>query len=241
MEREAQLLTKQTKYDESQDQLNELRGRLDTYEASQRTFEADPVAAIRALVPNIDLKRLAEGLWYENQGDAAPAKYLQEKAATRQNTELSDRLAKLEQGNVAREQAQTENEAQQVRAKYQGSLESYAESVTQETHPLTALMHAKNPQMVSGSMFNIAQNHARQTKGQVLSNEQLADALEKELGYYQLSASATEKVPAPTPAPGTSLRNNSQQVQSDRVEEDEFSDEALFQKGLEAARAAAGQ
>ena len=238
MQKEQELLEKQGKYDAAQEQLNELRGRLDSFEMAQRNFEQDPIAMIRSLAPNLDLKRLAEGLWYENQGEKAPAKYLEQKAATRQNTELVDRLAKLEQGIAQRDQALQQQEAQRVQAQYQGALETFAQSVSAETHPLMSAMQAKNPQFVSGALFNIAQNHAVQTNGQVLSNDQLAEAFEKELSYYQLNAPVPQQAPPPKPK-GTSLRNSSQQVQPDRSVEDELSDEYLHEQAMAAARAAA--
>lgn len=239
MERESKLAEKQAAYDAAQDELNDLRSRLDRFEGTQSTFAADPISYIRSLAPDMDLKRLAEGLWNEHLGEKAPAEYLQKKAATRQYSEQGARLAKLEQRDQEREQRAQQESAQRGLQQYLGSLSSFAESADTGNFPLVAGLNQKSPQVVAGAMERIARTHARQTNGQVLTPEQVGQALEKELAIYQLSAPPVNE-PTPAPAQGTSLRNSSNQVQPDRVAEDELSDEFLHEQAMKAAREAAG-
>jgi hypothetical protein len=236
MERESALQAKQDAYNAAQDDINELRARLDSYEGAQASFGQDPISYIKAMAPDIDLKRLAEGLWNENLGEKAPAPYLQQKAATVHQTEQGRRLARLEQAETERQQRMQQEEAQRGVHQYLGSLQTYASNTTAESLPLVTMMQAKDPQMVAASMENIARGHASKTNGQVLTPEQVGAELEKQLNYYQLQAEPA-KAAVPEPATGTSLRNSSTQTQPDRAADDELSDEYLRAKAMEAVQA----
>jgi len=237
MERESALQTKQDAYDGAQAELSELRNRLDRYEGAQQSFSQDPISFIRSIAPEgTDLKRLAEGLWNEQLGEKAPADYLKQKEATRHYTAQDERLAKLEQENTERNTRYQQEEAQRGLNQYLGSLSTFVESAPKETFPLVALMQAKDPQTIAQTMETIARSHAQRTNGQVLTPEQVAGELEKQLGHYQLSAQPA-KEPAPTPEQGASLRNSSTQTQPDRAADDELSDEFLRAKAMEALHA----
>jgi hypothetical protein len=233
MERESELQSKVDAYDSSQAELNELRSRLDRYEGAQSSFTADPISFIRSIAPEgTDLKRLAEGLWNENLGEKAPPQYLQQKAATHQNTEQGARLAKLEQANVERDTRYQQEAAQRAEGQYLGSLNSYAESVSQEASPLVSLMQARDPATVADAMENIARHYVRQTNGQILTPEQVGAKYEEYLSKHQLRPEVKQEA-TPPPAQGTSLRNSSNQIQPDRELEDTLSDEYLHRKALE--------
>jgi hypothetical protein len=233
MEREAKLLEQQAKLDAAQPELEALRTRVEAYESAQNRFAQSPTDFIKSMAPDMDLKRLAETLWYESQGDKAPQAYLEKKAASRHNGELAERIAKIEQGEKERERQANQQAAQQTVAQYQGSLEAFAKAAPAESLPLVAAMQEKNPQWVASTMLEAARVHARATNGQVLSPEQAAQAVEKHIASFQVNQAPPQVTP-PTPVPGTSLRNNSTQVQPDREHEDELSDDYLRRKAFEA-------
>lgn len=236
MEKEAALEAKQAAYDSSQAELDDLRSRLDRFEGTQAAFSQDPISFIKAVAPEIDLKRLAEGLWNEQLGEKAPPEYRQEKAASQHNRELAERMAKMEQAEQARQQSAQQQEAQRGLNQYLGALTTAAQSADPATLPLVAAMQEKHPQDVAVEMENIARAHARQTNGQVLSPEQVAQAYEQRLAKYQLTA-APAKEPPPPAAQGTSLRNSSTQVQPDRAAADEMSDDYLHEQAMKAVNA----
>jgi hypothetical protein len=216
MQREAELKSREEQLHDAEADLNVLRQRLDTFEAAQRTAEVDPITAIRELMPNQDLKRLAEMLWYENQGEAAPASYKQQKAALRGNANVHDRLAKLEQEREALMKSQEEQarqrETQAAQDKYIGSIQAYAEKVSADSNPLVSAFLAKDAEQAKQALvrtaFNLSQRDQR-----VYTPEETAQALEKELAFYQLSAPAPAPQEQPAPAQGHSLRNKATQVQ----------------------------
>jgi hypothetical protein len=230
MERETKLLERETKLTEAQPQLEELKQRVESFEQAQRSFTNNPTEFIKSLSPDTDLKRLAESLWYESQGQEAPKAYLEKKAATQQNKELVERLAKIEEGEQNRQRQAQEQAAQNTVAQYQGSLQAFAETAPAETFPLMSAMQSKNPDWVAGTMLEIARGHARQTQGQVLTPDQAAAALEKHIASFQVSQPQTPQVTPPATPQGTSLRNTSTQTQPDREPVDELSDEFLRRK-----------
>jgi hypothetical protein len=237
MERESALLAREQAYEESKGQIEDLRSRLAEFSSTQNNFNLDPVSYIRSLAPEVDLKRLAETLWYENQGLEAPPKYLEQKAATRQNTALAERIAKIEKGEAermaAQAAAQQQQEAQQSFERYQGALGALA-SEPGEAFPLMAEMAKADRQSLDAEMIAIARSHAINTGGEVLTPEQVASVVEKRLSVYRPNTQATQ-APTPTAEQGTSLRNQSTQIQPDREPEDPYSDEYLERKALKAA------
>jgi len=237
MEKEQSLLAREQKYEEAQGDLKTLRSRLDAYESNQSHMQRDPIGYLKSLAPDIDMKRLAEMAWFEHQGEAAPKHYQDQKAASRHTNELVDRVAKVEQGLTAREQAVQEQESQRAEQQYIGSLQAYAASAKPETHPLLTAMRGKNEKLINQGLENIARGHARATEGrEVLSPEQCADLLEKELDSYQVVRTPAPQVTlAQKPAVGTSLRNSSTQINPDREAEDPLSNEYLHRQAMIAA------
>lgn len=236
MEKEAALEAKQAAYDASQADLEDLRGRLDRFEGAQHAFSSDPISFIKSVAPDMDLKRLAENLWNENLGDKAPPEYRQEQAASRQNKELVERIARMEQAERARLEGAQQQEAHKSLQQYIGSLSTYAQSADATTLPLVAAMQQKAPEEVVRGMEDIARSHAIATNGQVLTPEQVASAYEKRLAHYQLTAPPAKEPPPPAEQ-GTSLRNSSIQVQPDRAPSDEMSDDYLHEQAMKAVRA----
>lgn len=235
MERETKLLERESKLDEAQPQLEALRQKVQQFEAAQQTFSKDPIEFIRSMSPDTDFKRLAETLWYESQGGEAPKAYLDRKAATHQNRELDERIAKIEEGEQARQRQRQEQEANNTVAQYQGSLQAFAETAEAETFPLLTVMQAKNPEWVSGTMLQIARVHAQKSNGQVvLTPDQAASELEKHIASFQVAQPQAEQVTPPATPQGTSLRNTSTQTQPDREPVDELSDDFLRRKAYEA-------
>ncbi len=234
MERETQLMERQAKLDAAQPELEALRTRVQAFESAQNTFQQNPLSYIQSLAPDMDLKQLATTLWYESQGAQAPQAYLEKKVANQHNTELAGRIAKIEQGEQERQRQSQTNAAQQAVAQYQGSLEAFARTAPAESFPLLSAMQAKNPQWVGGTMLEIAQQHARNTRGQVLTPDQAAASLEKHIASFQVGQQPQPQVTPPVTTQGTSLRNNSTQTQPDREPEDELSDEVLRRKAFEA-------
>lgn len=235
MEREQKLMEREQQLKDAQPELERLRDQVQGFERAQANIRQNPAQFIRSLLPDADLKRIAEDLWYESQGDAAPQAYLQKKAANQHNSELAERIAKIEQGDQERQRQAQQQAAQQAVAQYQGSLESYVKTAGEEI-PLVKAMQERNPQWVSDSMFGIAQAHARATNGQVLTPEQVAQALEKNIAAFQVGNQPKEvSEPPKEERQGASLRNKSTQIQSDREEEDELSDDYLRRKAFEAA------
>lgn len=242
MQREADLKVREERLHEAEADLNVLRQRLDTFEAAQRTAEVDPITAIRELMPNQDLKRLAEMLWYENQGEAAPASYKQQKAALRGNANVHDRLAKLEQEREALMKSQEEQarqrEAQAAQDKYIGSIQAYAEKVSAESNPLVSAFLQKDAEQAKQALvrtaFALSQRDQR-----VYTPEEAAKALEDELAFYQLTPqqqAQQAQQEQPEQVQGHSLRNKATQVQPDRdPDQDDWDSDYAFQKSLDRA------
>jgi hypothetical protein len=237
MEREQRVMEAQAEYDQKLEALKPLLERVDRFEKAQ--LADDDIGMIRALRPDIDLKRLAEAAWYEAQGEKAPQKYLQKKEASQQNRELVERIAKLErekdEAAKQQEEAVQQQKHQEAFARYTGELEAYAEAQSADT-PLVNQLYVKEggKQFVADALLHAAREVAAQNGGKYVPPEVAAKRVEDQLKFLQIQAAQNEK-PAQPERTGASLRNSSTQVNPDREPADELSDEYLRRQACEAA------
>src|SRR5688572_25340115 len=68
-------IAKETEYRKYESDIKDLTARLDAYEADKRAFLANPVKFIRNLAPDAKPSELAEAVWFDDLGPAAPKEY----------------------------------------------------------------------------------------------------------------------------------------------------------------------
>lgn len=243
-EREAAVVAREQTIKQYEADLTALRDQLVAVERAQRSFRHDPASFIKSIAPDIDLADLAKTLWYEKLGQQAPPEYRATKEARAAQGSIEQLRAEFEQKISEERQrwAQEQAAAQQEQAynQYLGSLASYAKAPP-ENLPLVKGYAAADPDRVQRGLLKIAQKHAQATGGEVLTPEQCAAKLEKELQGLRaaLGVPAAAPQPAPTPVPaGGTLRNKHQSIQPNRALSGQLDDEAKFEAAMAAVEAA---
>lgn len=213
----------------------------------------DPVGAIAKIAKkfNIDPKDLAADLWYESLGSKAPPEYL-----AKREGKAGQLAAKVLEAKSAKERQEAEERSRQYG--HQEAEQRYVGALVQHvSDPAAASKYSKSnklakaiPQMVAAGMWNHAAT-LQQKHGRPPAPEEVAAELEKELQALaevlrddvpaaQPAAPVAPKAVSPAPVAAdapSSLRNQHTQVQPSRGTEDEFDDEALRRKAMEAYRA----
>lgn len=239
MEREAQVVERENKVKQFETEVSSIREQVAAYETAQKNFKYNPVQFIRQMAPDIDLADLAKQLWYEKLGDVAPADYRATKEARAAQGSIEQLRAEAK-ADVERVREEIKREqAEQAYHQYVGAIGSLARSVP-ETYPLVKSFAKDDPDSVQRGLLKIAQQHAQQTGGQVLTPDECAAKLNEKLAQLQSRLTpATPVAPAPTKneQPAATLRNKHTSVQPNRTVPNEQDEEALFQRALEAARA----
>lgn len=204
--------------------------------ARQRvSFERNPVAYIKALNPKASTAQIAEMLYYDALGTAAPVehKMRQELSEVTSATEqsLSEVKAQLAEMTAAKQAA----EQQALIHGYKAELRSHIPDATK--FPITHSLATRNPERYAEILFAEAHRAANATEGKrVLSPAEAAQAAEAALTkqrdelYGPPPPAAT--VPAPKNAP-VSLWNRDVARQPAKVPPDASDDNALRKAALE--------
>lgn len=153
------------------------------HETVERLARTDLVSlAEKYQVPPADRMKLAIELWNSAQPAEKQAPEFREKAQQRtQNTELADRLARLEAENQAFKRQQFEQaqraEAQRIQAKI---VQSVGETLTQvaDKAPYTAAMLQNDPDGVREDLWTLAQEHWKNSPDVELTSAMLVERYE---------------------------------------------------------------
>lgn len=244
MEREAALIAKENEIKQREAEAEKARQLAQQYELAQRKFAHDPISFIRQMAPDINLADLAKSLWYENLGDGAPADYRATKEARTAKSTVEELRAEMEQKLQAERQRWAE-ELQQQKAEeayhqYVGAIGAFAQSVPEE-YPLVKSFASSDPSKVQKGLLKIAQRHAQETGGEVLTPAEAAARLNKELEGLRAALGVNNTPPPAAPkaaAPAVStLRNKHQTIQPNRSAPDPHDEEAKFLAALDAVKA----
>lgn len=246
----ARLIERENALDKRKAELEAMRAEIEAAKAQnvdfqtwQEDFKIDPVSTIREAYPDADLKALAQDLWNEAQGNAAPPAYRATKDARAARLEAARARREMEGSRKRAEEVKSSPEdGNQVLDQYVADLRGYAEQVDVDKFPLVARLSKHDAQRALGGMFGHAQRVAQESGGRtVLTPEQAAEALEKELRFFKSLGDDSAAEPSKTPsgkqeasAQPTTLRNNHTKVQPGLEAEDELSDEYLRRKAFEA-------
>lgn len=238
MEREAKIAEREIAVKQFEQEVSQVREQVLAYETAQKNFQYDPVSYIRKMAPNIDLADLAKQLWYEKLGDVAPPEYRATKEARTVAGSVEQLRAEMQEERKRWAEERQREQAELAYNQYLGALGGFAKSVPEE-YPLVKHFAKEDPDSVQRGLLKIAQQHAQQNGGAVLTPEECAKALNSRLQALQAKLPAPTVAPAPVKneQPVATLRNKHTSVQPNRIAPDPEDEEALFQKALEAARA----
>ena len=225
MDREASIVAREAKFREVEADLRDISKKLDDYESARASFHANPIAFIRSLAPEIPLGALAESLWHEDLGPAAPKEYHLQKEVR----ETKASLQELRKQESLRAQRQAEEEsrknAEMALNQYVSGLQAAVPQLDATKHRLVKSLAAQNADMAIRMMLDAASIAAQE--GRMLTPDQAAEAVE---GYLSQFAPLYAPAPSPEapvqpsapqvkPVPST-LRNSSVTVQNSRAPTD---------------------
>jgi hypothetical protein len=227
------LLDREAKLQEREKEISALEG-------AKRRIKYDPVAAIKAIAPDVSLSEIAKALWVEELGDLAPPEAKQQREVRGVRSEVEDLRAQVaeERRLLAEERARQEGEL--AMNQYTGAIKSTVDTVDAGKYPLVKSFHKKHSDGVVDELLAIARNHAQST-GEILPPGALLERLEGYLGRYQVQdvAPAPAVSPVETPqvaANPSTLRNQHTQAQPGLQPVDELSDEYLRAQAMKAVR-----
>jgi hypothetical protein len=212
-------------------------------------FAADPVAAIRAMRPELsapEAAQIAESLYFHALGDKAPPEHRQRQEVAKVKTEVSSEVEKLraEIQELRESRARAEQEAQ-IGA-YRSELRTGAAAVADA--PIVANLVKRNPARAEEMLFEVARQAAIEsaqagaTEPVVLTPAQAAAKLEAILKAQrdELFGDAPAAVTQPnvqqtTPSPSVSITNQDASIQPSRTSPDVRDAKALRRAALDAA------
>lgn len=244
--RAAQLAQYRAERDAAAKQIEELQRKLADAETKtadvereRARFRRDPVGYLKEFDPEIKRAKLAEDLWYEELGDAAPAEYKARRGAERAASLVDNLEARVDQKVEAKLAEFYRQQQEAVYAQYVGAVQAFVAAPPAEL-PLVKRYAAANPEGVTKAALKIAEKAA--VGGRVLTPNEAAAQLERELTTLRsvLGVDATTTPTPTTPAastttdPNPTLRNKDQQAVASRTDADD--DEVLFRSAIEAAK-----
>ncbi len=239
MAREAAVIAKETEYRKYESDLKTLTERLDAYEADKRAFMANPTKFIRNLAPDAKPSELAESIWFDDLGPAAPKEYHLQKEVREIKSTLNDqrKQEELRAKSVAEENARKEAEA--ALNQYVGGLKEVIPQLDAGKNRLVKSLATQNADLAIRMMLDAASFAAQENR--MLTPAEAADAVEQYLAQFTpLYAAPPEAAPAvqapPTdpqakPVPST-LRNSSVNVQPSRAAADPTDPRVLRRNAL---------
>jgi hypothetical protein len=174
--REAAIEAHGVKVDEAEGLLREKYDAYLAFEKAKANFAKDPVAFVRSMGPDVALADVAERLYMEELGAAAPIEHRVKTQTTQVSREVSELRAELDQERQIRIAAQQE----QQRHEYRSHLRSHA--VDPALQPLLAGLSKRNTDRFVQELYNEAYDEAVKTKGAVvLTPAQAAERAEARL------------------------------------------------------------
>lgn len=241
MEREAQVVERESKLRALEAEIQSAKQQLSGIETAQKRFQYDPVSFIRQMAPDLDLGEVAQQLWYAKLGNAAPPEHraTQEARAAKGSIDELRAEFKAEQQRLVEDLQRQQAEA--AYHQYVGAVNSFAKSIP-EQYPLVKAFASEDAERVQRGLLKIAQQHAQATGGEVLTPQECAERLNKELSALQRVFAPSQPAAAPAPSkqeqPVKTLRNKHTSIQPNRALPDPNDEEAKLQAAIEAARAA---
>lgn len=241
--RAAQLAQYRSERDAAAKQIEELQKKLSEAEVAKSDaererarFRRDPVGYLKALDPELKRAKLAENLWYEELGDAAPAEYKARREAERAQSLVDDLETRVDKKVEAKLAEFYQQQQQAVYAQYVGALQAYVAAPPDDL-PLVKRYAAANPEGVAKAALKISEKAA--AGGKLLTPAESAAQLERELTTLRSVLGVDATTPTTpvtsTPAdPGPTLRNKDTQAVASRTDADD--DEVLFRSAIEAAK-----
>jgi hypothetical protein len=225
---------------EAETDIRQLRERVEAVEQKEASFLLNPAEYIRNLAPGVNLSKLAEDLWFEDLGEAAPKDYQLRKEVRGAKAEVHD--LRKQQTLEAKRQAEekTRMEAEKVLNQYVGGLQEAIPQLDATKNPLVKSLAAQNADMAIRMMLDAASYAAQE--GKMLTPAQAAEAVENYLKQFAplYASPPAPEVPAPPPEPNvkpvpTSLRNSSVSVQNPRAAVDVNDPKVLRRNALKEA------
>lgn len=236
MDREAAAVAKETALREAETDLRTLRDRVDAFEKAQKSFLLNPADFIRSIAPDVTLSKLAEDLWFEDLGEAAPMEYKLKKEVRGAKAEVHD--MRNQQSVDAKRQAEEKSrmEAETALNQYTGQLKEAIPQLDPGKNQLVKSLAAQNSDLAVRMMLDAASYAAQE--GKMLTPAEAAEAVENYLGQFKsvFAPAPTEEKASPSepnvkPVP-TSLRNSSVTVQTPRVPADPNDPKVLRRNAL---------
>lgn len=176
LEREAAIEAHKAKVDEAEALLRDKYQAYLDFEKARADFKRDPVAFVRALGPDVALADVAERLYMEELGDAAPIEHRIKTETTQVSREVQELRAELERERQYRIAAQQE----QQRNEYRQALKAHAVDTAKQ--PLLANLAKLNTDRFVQELYTEAYEEAVRTKGEVvLTPAQAAERAEARL------------------------------------------------------------
>jgi len=237
LQREAAALQREEYARSVEADLRSVTKQLDDITSKERRMRADPVAYIRSIAPDLDLRQLSYAAWYAADGKEPPAdiRLQQQVAATRY--ELEDLRTQTVGQSTRQAEAAAEN------ARQQQALNMFANEVrTIVVDPAAKYQHVtKLAKKSADKAVERAIEKARQIAirdNRVPTAAEVVAAIDMDLGELAEAMGLAAEQTAPPPpvaasAPQastqspTTLRNNHSGVQPSRTDADPFSEDAL--------------
>lgn len=239
MAREAAVLAKETEYRKYEGDLKTLTARLDEYEADKRAFLANPIKFIRNLAPDAKPSELAESIWFDDLGPAAPKEYHLQKEVREIKSTMQDQRKQEELRAKSEAEANARKEAETALNQYVGGLKEAIPQLDAGKNRLVKSLAAQNPDLAIRMMLDAAGYAAQENR--MLTPAEAADAVEQYLAQFTpLYAAPPEAAPA-VQAPPTdpqaksvpsTLRNSSVSVQPSRAAADPTDPRVLRRNAL---------
>lgn len=240
MDREAATVVKETALREAEVDIRQLRERVEKVEQAEASFLLNPADYIRNLAPGVNLSKLAEDLWFEDLGEAAPKDYQLRKEVRGAKAEVHD--LRKQQTLDAKRQAEEKSrmEAETALNQYVGGLKEVIPSLDAAKNPLVKSLAAQNADMAIRMMLDAASYAAQE--GKMLTAAEAAEAVEHYLKQFAplYASPPAPEVTAPPSEPNvkpvpTSLRNSSVSVQNPRAPVDVNDPRVLRRNALKEA------
>lgn len=240
MAREAAVLAKETEYRKYEGDLKTLTARLDEYEADKRAFLANPTKFIRNLAPDAKPSELAESIWFDDLGPAAPKEYHLQKEVREIKSTMQDQRKQEELRAKSEAEANARKEAETALNQYVGGLKEAIPQLDAGKNRLVKSLAAQNPDLAIRMMLDAAGYAAQENR--MLTPAEAADAVEQYLAQFTpLYAAPPEAAPAVQAPPATdpqaksvpsTLRNSSVSVQPSRAAADPTDPRVLRRNAL---------
>lgn len=238
LEREAAIEAHKAKVDEAEALLRDKYQAYLDFEKARADFKRDPAAFVRALGPDVALADVAERLYMEELGDAAPIEHRIKAETTQVSREVQELRAELERERQYRIAAQQE----QQRNEYRQALKAHAVDAAKQ--PLLANLAKLNTDRFVQELYTEAYEEAVRTKGEVvLTPAQAAERAEARLArvrdelFGPAAVAQTQGVPAAEkPAASTTLWSaDVGSEQAPKKAPEELDDRAQLEAALKAS------